>query len=171
MHAFPRAPRTLFLAFLDKGGFGNRDFDPPGRSTIAQRFIAGEEGMEEGSPSRRDDRELTPSFDFDRPYGTWNTSYLVRLPSDESLGYCRMSLRDKDVGGNKGVALGERLGLRPAERPPFREKSRELKIGRRSVKMESPSLLRTYPSGGEVASRKGTVAFSLRREVGQSTRT
>ena len=43
-----------------------------------------------------------------------NTSYLVHLPSDESLGYFRVSLRDKDVGNDKAFTPGER-----APDPPF----------------------------------------------------
>jgi hypothetical protein len=40
---------------------------------------------------------VTQRFEFGRPYGTWNGG-VARLPSDESLGYFRASLRDRDAG-------------------------------------------------------------------------
>ena len=46
------------------------DFDLEGRSKIAQRFIAGNEARKKVIPSRRDGRDLTVSYDFDRPSGT-----------------------------------------------------------------------------------------------------
>ena len=69
--------------------------DPEGRSRIAQRFIAGDEGRKRCFPSRRDDRNLTVSYDFDRPSGTENISYMVHLPSSKLLGYYRTPLRGK----------------------------------------------------------------------------
>jgi hypothetical protein len=72
-------------------------FVPEGHSTIAQRFIAGL------LPKRNDRRpggtlEPNEGFQFDRPYGTYEI-LTVLIPSDKSLGYCRVSLRDKVVQG------------------------------------------------------------------------
>ena len=72
------------------------DFDPEGRSTIAQRFIAGKESLCR-SPFRPVGtvESLTPHFG--RPYGTcWQRIPINPLPSSELLGYCPTSLRDEN---------------------------------------------------------------------------
>ena len=68
---------------------------PGGRKSIAQRFIAGSERTR--NKSRRDERnQVCPcphaQRGFFRPCGTFEAS--VPRPSDESLGYFRLSLRD-----------------------------------------------------------------------------
>lgn len=67
-------------------------FVPEGHPKIAQRFIAG--GRDHNHlKSRRDDWAVPEGFS--RPFGTGTVGPAI-LPSSKLLGYCRMSLRDKD---------------------------------------------------------------------------
>jgi hypothetical protein len=86
-------------------------FQPVGRMTIAQRFIAGVVRSLRAK-SRRDERTLwlereAAKRDFFRPYGT--LFVFGRWPSDKykSLGYFRSSLRDFSRGNPSFLDLVE----------------------------------------------------------------
>ena len=71
-------------------------FDPEGRATIAQRFIAGAKGQRipfRPGGTTENGGQITPSI---VPPGLETRSPL-HLPGSELPGYYRMSLRDKNI--------------------------------------------------------------------------
>jgi hypothetical protein len=74
---------------------GTRLSVPEGRSTVAQRFIAGKAGNTEGVfKSRRDDRIVILAPFSAVPPGR-DSFFRPIEPSDKSLGYCQMPLRGR----------------------------------------------------------------------------
>ena len=66
---------------------------PGGREKIAQRLIAGHSSSTQRVPPGTEESfARRKGGTFFRPFGTWSS--VAPVPSDESLGYARSSLRD-----------------------------------------------------------------------------
>ena len=81
-----------FRARLHESVRSRRLFAPEGLLRVAQRFNAGNDGHNKPAQAPPGATETLPNRSF-----VSGTSRRLRAdsPSDESLGYCRVSLRDK----------------------------------------------------------------------------